>query len=152
MSEKLLSVAQYAERENISKQAVYKKMKSLEWKQLHCCFVDNRWFIDVDTFQQSESTIDSKKNNQIQPLIDEIERLKNRIDELETLNQKQEQRIDDLIAGWRESQRNNSLLTHRLHQLEYPEPVEVTETVAPDRDVKRDPGQPRKLFRLFFRR
>ena len=148
MSEKLLSVAQYAERENISKQAVYKKMKSLEWKQLHCCLVDNRWMIDIDTFQPVEST----DEDQIQLLLSEIERLKNRIEELEALNQKQDQRIDDLIAGWRESQRNNSLLTHKLHQLESPEPVEVTDTAVANQDVDRDPGQPRKLFRMIFRR
>ena len=148
MSEKLLSVAQYAERENISKQAVYKKMKSLEWKQLHCCLIDNRWMIDIDTFESSSSVPDK----QIQPLIKEIEQLKKRITELEEKDQKQEQRIDDLIAGWRESQRNNSLLTHKLHQLESPEPVEVTDTAVANQDVDRDPGQPRKLFRMIFRR
>ena len=130
---RLLTVIEYAEREKVSRQAIYRRLKNDKWKEQHSKIVDGKVYIDVDTFQQEQMGNDTLEGGaEIQELVNEIDRLQQEIAELRERLQKSEQHIDELTAGWRESQRNVSVLTHQLLLLESADTVSEPEKETTD--------------------
>ena len=154
---RLLTVIEYAEREKVSRQAIYRRLKNDKWKEQHSKIVDGKVYIDVDTFQQEQTGNDTLEGGaEIQQLINEIDKLQQEIADLRERLQKSDRHIDELTAGWRESQRNVSVLTHRLLLLEsadtVPEPEHETTDTRGEESEQVQTGKKAGIFsRLFFR-
>lgn len=114
MEKSLLTVAEYANLEGISKQAVYRRLKNDNWKDAHSQVVGGKLFINLDSFDDLIGKSTQKLNQQIEDLLKEVERKDLKIAELQEQVKKLEDHIVDLTAGWREAQRNVSLLQGRL--------------------------------------
>lgn len=104
MDAKMLTVAEYAELEQITKQAVYRRLKDENWKQAHSQIIDGKLFIDSGSFETPIVEPAEKLKKQVNELLSEIERKDSEIQELRERIQKLEKHVDDLTAGWRESQ------------------------------------------------
>lgn len=104
MDAKMLTVAEYAELEQITKQAVYRRLKDENWKQAHSQIIDGKLFIDADSFENPIVEPAEKLKKQVNELLTEIERKDSENAELRERIQKLEKHVDDLTAGWRESQ------------------------------------------------
>lgn len=104
MDAKMLTVAEYAELEQITKQAVYRRLKDESWKQAHSQIIDGKLFINADSFENPIVEPAEKLKKQVNELLSEVERKDSEIQELRERIQKLEKHVDDLTAGWRESQ------------------------------------------------
>lgn len=114
MEKALLTVAEYADLEGISKQAVYRRLKNDNWKDAHSQVVGGKLFINLDSFDDLIGKSTQKLNQQVDELLKEVEQKNVKIAELQEQVKKLEDHIVDLTAGWREAQRNVSLLQGRL--------------------------------------
>lgn len=114
MKKSLLTVAEYADLEGISKQAVYRRLKNDNWKDAHSQVVGGKLFINLDSFDDLIGKSTQKLNQQIEELLKEVEQKNEKIAELQEQVQKLEDHIVDLTGGWREAQRNLSLLQGQL--------------------------------------
>lgn len=59
--EELLTVAEYADLQGVTKQSVYQRLKNQEWKSKHCELVDGKMFIKAASFDRPLS-INTKNN------------------------------------------------------------------------------------------
>lgn len=144
---RLLTVAKYAELEGITKQAVYQRLKNENWKQEHSKVIKNRVFIDLNTFHEDVQEDSTASDNSFNVLLIEIEYLKKENETLHAQIEEKDRQINSLIECLQTSQKENSLLSHRMLLLE----SNVVEMDEPDEKAKPDQNDvsPKLIQRLF---